>query len=173
MHLFYVLNRRKIDDIIIFFEISWRFFCINNPSFFWFSSYLVNKTQQVKRTFFSDILPIISGIPQEDHLSHLLFAIFIMNLSNYFECCDYLLIVDDLKCMLMFLQLITRSIQVDLNWVSDWYLSNGLKLNKAKCLKMSFYRSNTKLNNNYHHKGEFEGGTMGHSSLHGSYFFWI
>lgn len=122
-------------------------FGVHDPLLSWFNSYLVGRSQQVKiNGFLSDTFPVSSGVPQGGHLSPLLFAIFIMDISNCFKFCDYLLFADDLKIFANVSSLDNTSlIQNDLNKVSDWCLSNGLKLNTAKCFKMTFSRTKSKV----------------------------
>jgi len=75
-----------------------RLFGIHNPLLSWFSSYLDDRSQQVKiNGFLSDIYLVPSGVPQGGHLSLLLFSIFLLDLSNCFKFCNYLLFADDLK----------------------------------------------------------------------------
>ena len=108
----------------------------------WLSSYLANRFQQVKiNGFLSNKIPVPSGVPQGGHLSPLLFALFILDIGACFKYCKYQLFADDLK---MYANVKTINdqykIQEDLNRFCDWCHSNGLKLNIAKCFKMSFSR---------------------------------
>jgi len=85
----------------------------------------------------------------------LLFAIFLLNVGNCFKFCDYKLFADDLKIYANVSSIgDSRLIQDDLDRLSDWCLSNGLKLNTAKCFKMSFSCSNIKINNDYYIAGD-------------------
>lgn len=112
----------------------------------WFSSYLTNRSLQVKiHGFLSNPFLVTSGAPQGEHLSPLLFTIFIMGITSCFKFCDHQLFANDLK-----LYTTENSpgdsikIQNNLNSLSDWCITNELKLNTLKCVKMSFYYSQLK-----------------------------
>jgi len=103
-------------------------FGIHNPLLSWFSSYLVDRSQQVKiNGFLSDSFSVTSGVPQRGHPSPLLFVIFVMDLSNCFKFCNYLLFFADLKKIANIFSFDDYSlIQNDLNRVSGWCRSKFL-----------------------------------------------
>lgn len=109
-----------------------RFYGVPNSLIFWYSSYLTNRCQKVKvNGLLSNIFPTLSGVPQGSHLSSLLFAFFILDISMCFKFCDYKLFAHDLKLYTMSYQkTITCMLQEDLDIrrLIVWCHTNGLNL---------------------------------------------
>lgn len=113
-------------------------FC--NPLLSWFSSFLTNIIQNVKyENFISDNIDVTSGVPQGDHLSPLLFLIYINDLSNLIKYSKFLLLADDLK---LFKEIRSYEdavlLQNDVNSFQGWCNDNGMSLNISKCKTISF-----------------------------------
>jgi len=93
---------------------------ITEPFLSWLRSYLIGRFQQVKvNGFLSDILP--SGVPQEVHLSPLMFAIFIFDIRVCFKYCNHQLFSDNLQTYANVLTANDHNkIQDDLNRFVEW-----------------------------------------------------
>lgn len=126
-----------------------------DPLLSWIHSFLTNRTQAVKyENYISDQINILSGVPQGDHLSPLLFSLFINDINTVLKNSNCLLLADDtkiyknIKCTNDALQL-----QYDLNSLYQWCIENDMSLNIDKCAIISFsLKKNTllfdyKLNN--------------------------
>lgn len=116
---------------------------IGNPLLSWLRSYLTNRKQFVKiHSVTSSLSTIPSRVPQEAHLSPLLFILFINSFNNYLSNFHVLLFADDIKlyrkisfptgCSLL---------QADLDFFCTWLQRVGLNLNIDKCKVMYFCRS--------------------------------
>jgi hypothetical protein len=71
---------------------------IGNPLLSWLQSYLSNKRQFVKfHGTPSELTHIPSGVPQESHLSPLLFILFINSVKTFLPFTKVLLFADDIK----------------------------------------------------------------------------
>jgi|UniRef100_A0A2S2QTS6 hypothetical protein len=71
---------------------------VHDPILSWFKSHLSNRTQQVKiRESLSSIINVTSGVPQDSHLSPLLFMLFMKDINSILRYCKFSLFVDDFK----------------------------------------------------------------------------
>jgi len=109
----------------------------------WFNCYLQSRTQCVSMgNHLSNILPMLSGVPQGSILDPLLFLVFINVITS-----QILEFADDTKC---FRQIISaadiKCLQEDLNSVFNWSVHNLLSFNLSKFIFMSFHR---KFNSEY------------------------
>lgn len=107
----------------------------------WFQSFFSDRFQIVKYlNFKSTYFPVSSGVPQGDHLSTLLFNIFINDLPNVIINSNILLFAVDAKLIK-----IIKTGQDAINLLSDinnlilWCNRNHLFLNVNKCKFMRFY----------------------------------
>jgi hypothetical protein len=106
----------------------------------WLKSYITNRTQKVViNGHESDYVPISSGVPQGSILGPLLFILFINDIQNCFQFCDFLLYADDLKIF----HVINSSddqikFQADLDRFSDYCDVNKLSLSINKCKSITF-----------------------------------
>lgn len=123
---------------------------ILDPLLSWIKSYLSGRTSIVRfGGGVSDPFIVKSGVPQGSLLGPYLFNLFINDISRVIEC-KFLLFADDIK---LFCKLETPEdsmvLQRSLDRVSQWCVENCMQLNASKCMAMSFYRSETRLQSDY------------------------
>ena len=122
-----------------------------DPLLSWFHSFLTQRTQHVifKEFIFKPII-VTSGVPQEDHLSPLLFNLFINDIVFSIKYSNILLLADDAK---IFKSVKSPSdsdlLQKDLNNFYDWCAINGMSLNITKCQSISFFKIKNPIIYNY------------------------
>ena len=98
----------------------------------WFKSYLLNHQHCVKiQNKYSDLLPVLSGIPQGSILGPLLFLVYVNDIPQY-TTSTTLLFADDTKCF-RFINDPTDSItlQQDINSLVEWTTEWNLKFNPS------------------------------------------
>jgi Reverse transcriptase (RNA-dependent DNA polymerase) len=122
----------RLDHTILISKLNEMGLTINLLQFF--SSYLTNRKQFVEyRGHQSYTFVATSGAPQGSNLAPLLFSIFINDIGKDISS-DILLFADDLK---LFKNIRTvddcRALQVDLDTLCTWCVSNNLPLNLKKC----------------------------------------
>ena len=112
---------------------------ITGPLWLWFKDYLSNRHHYVEiNGTKSNLLPVLSGIPQGSVLGPLLFLIYIDDLPN---CLTYSLIslfADDTKLLLNVMKFNDANLQSDLHAVLGWCDNWDLKFNLDKCYAMHF-----------------------------------
>lgn len=124
---------------------------IKNPLLSWFSSFLTERFQIVKyNEFFSNPISITSGVPQGDHISPLLFLLYINDISSSLKHTNILLFADDAKLYKTIYSVSDAlKLQSDLDAFCDWCTNNGMELNINKCSIISFSQKKTILDFNY------------------------
>jgi hypothetical protein len=104
----------------------------------WLSSYLSNRTQQVRYlNALSPSRPIIRGVPQGSNLGPLLFLIYVNDIHNVSDACELVMYADDCNVFFSFdrsvpLPQVTEQVNSSLALISDWFSSNFLALNVSK-----------------------------------------
>lgn len=122
-----------------------------NPLLSWFNSFLSQRIQFVKyKNFISTPMNVISGVPQGDHLSPLLFNLFINDSISSISHSSILLFADDAKIY----KSITspddiKLLQSDLASFNEWCISNSLSLNIDKCQIVTYSKKHNPLHSNY------------------------
>ena len=123
------LDIRKAFDTVPHNEllIKLRTMGISGNLWQWFKSYLLNRQHCVKiQNKYSDLLPVLSGIPQGSILGPLLFLVYVNDIPQY-TTSTTLLFADDTKCFRI-INDPTGSItlQQDINslveWTTEWNL---------------------------------------------------
>lgn len=111
------------------------------PLLSWFYSFISGRTQIVKyKNYVSEQILVTSGVPQGDHLSPILFCLFINDSSDVISHSKILLLADDAKifknisCTKDAIEL-----QLDLNNMYKWY---ALKFKKM-VLYYIFFKKTT------------------------------
>ena len=117
----------------------------------WFQSMLTGRTQKVRiGNFESGSIVVTSGVPQGGHCAPILFNLFLCDIGNYIENCDYLLYADDLKLFKIVDHIgDSESLQESLKSFAGWSQLNGLSLNVAKCSSISFFKHRKKYETTY------------------------
>lgn len=107
----------------------------------WFQSFLSGRHQIVKYLNFTSIqFSVPSGVPQGDHLSTLLFNIFINDLPSVITNSNIFLFADDAKLVkIIKSEQDAINLQLDINNLLLWCNENHLFLNFHKCKFMKFY----------------------------------
>ena len=138
----------RVNHSLLIYKL--KLYGFRDPLLSWLNSFLINRIQVVKyENCISNSINVLSGVPQGDHLSPLLFSFFINDINkvlNYSKC---LLFADDtkifkkIKCIDDSLEL-----QADLDNIYKWCIRNGMSLNIDKCSIISYsLKKNTILNN--------------------------
>ena len=87
----------------------------------------------------SDLLPVISGVPQGSILGLMLFIIYINDLPSSITSSNIFLFADDAKLFKHIIHLSdVKEFQNDIDLLHDWSVSNGLNFNISKCVNLSF-----------------------------------
>lgn len=120
----------------------------------WVRSYLSDRSQSVRiGATLSRNIQSCSGVPQGSHLGPLFFAIFVDDLCDVLEDCDFLFYADDLK---IFRQISSTSdaalLEQNIERILSWCRRNGMSLNVAKCEVISFTRRHRDNRTLWHYK---------------------
>jgi len=119
----------------------------------WFSSYLHNRTQYVSvDNHLSNILPVISGVPQGSILGPLLFLIFINELPSIIKS-QLSSFADNTKCFRQIKSVHDiEGLQHDIDLLFNRSVNNLLSFNLSKFLFMSFHHQHNPIYNVSGHK---------------------
>jgi hypothetical protein len=126
---------------------------INGKMLDWFRSYIIGRQQRVQiGEIFSRPIQVTSSVVQGSHCGPLLFSLFINDISKAMEGIDFCVYADDLKIF----KTIDNdadiySLQMCLDRLNNYVITNRLSLNVKKCFIVSFTRRTTKLISNRYH----------------------
>ena len=111
---------------------------ITGPLWYWFKAYLTNRQHYVSIDgISSNLLPVLSGVPQGSILGPLLFLIYINDLPEQINYASCYLFADDTKLLKSIHQANDcLTLQTDINNLCNWCKDWKLMLNGVKCSMM-------------------------------------
>ena len=143
----FILTSERHLTASLTMSFSLKFWCIGirGKIWCWMQAYLSRRLQCVSiNGKKSNLLPVISGVPQGSILGPLLFLIFINDLPDCTSSSAMFLYADDVKC---YRPIANPSdcqlLQDDLCRLSDWSLEWKVKFNIPKCILLSSTFGNT------------------------------
>ena len=106
----------------------------------WFRAYLSARLQRVSTNRgTSDLLPVLSGVPQGSILGPILFLIFVNDIPNTIENSQLYMFADDTKCHRSVSSTSDcYSLQNDLQQLSKWSQDWSMFFNDNKCVLLRF-----------------------------------
>ncbi|KAE9528708.1 hypothetical protein AGLY_012283 [Aphis glycines] len=109
----------------------------------WIGFFLTNRQQWVKLFGLkSNIFSCTSGVPQDRHLSPILFLLFVNSVRNTLLLCQLLCFADDMKLSMEINSAADcTNLQSSLDCFVSWCFKIGLKVSASKCRVMTFTRS--------------------------------
>ena len=109
----------------------------------WYRAYLASHFQYVHvNNSSSDLVPNLSGVPQDSILGPLLFALFIIDLPSCLHFSKPFIYADDTKCLRSSARGVgidTYPLQSDLDELFQWSQTSKLYLNDSKFAHMHFW----------------------------------
>lgn len=110
------------------------------------SSYLSNRKQFVEISGFeSDLLSVLSGVPQGSILGPLLFLIYVLDLPHNLKSIPFMFADDTKLLSLRQLCLTSTDLQSDLDCLSMWSERNMMEFNIDKCNILLFRSNNSNI----------------------------
>ena len=133
----------------------------------WFESYLTSRFQCVAiNGSLSDLLPVVSGVPQGSILGPLLFIIYINDLPSMVHYSSVLLFADDTKCAKSIAsQTDCQLLQNDLDSLSSWSLKWNLPFNEIKFRLLQFSSNTNNEPHSYYINGQVISPSTSHKDL--------
>ena len=136
------LDFKKAFDSVAHNELLVKLWCfgITGNIWNWFKAYLTSRKQCVHlNNVMSDLLPVISGVPQGSVLGPILFLVFVNDISDSALSSKVVLFADDTKCFkAVHSSLDSHSLQLDLHRLSLWSQRWKLYFNEQKCVSIRF-----------------------------------
>ena len=117
----------------------------------WFRSYLSSRTQLVSiNGSYSNLLPVVSGVPQGSILGPLLFLVYVNDLPTLVQSVQLLMFADDTKCLKSIVSYTDCSLlQSDLCILHRWSSTRNIAFNKAKSCLLRFRNSECHIGSSY------------------------
>lgn len=108
----------------------------------WFKNYLSNRHQSVSiNNCYSDLLPVVSGVPQGSILGPLLFLVYVNDMTSYIHLSQLLKFADDTKCFTHIVSFSDHNtLQDDISALFTWSKDTDLDFNLRKFVYLSFKR---------------------------------
>ena len=148
------LDFKKAFDSVAHSELLYKLwsFGITGKLWLWIKAYLSDRLQCVSiNNIHSDVMPVISGVPQGSILGPLLVLIFVNDLPASVMSSTVLLFADDAKCIKQIsIYSDCVSLQDDLNSLSKWSSTWNLLFNERKCSVVRFNTKPSSIIYNYH-----------------------
>lgn len=136
------LDFRKAFDSVPHQELLWKlwYMGITGPLWFWFRNYLTEREHFVSIDGkASELLPVISGVPQGSILGPLLFLIYVNDLPAAISYSSIYMFADDTKLIAPFAPGHgSLELQEDLLALQEWCRKWKLQLNIKKCVAILF-----------------------------------
>ena len=106
----------------------------------WFKNYLTNRYERVSiKNCYSELLPVVLGVPQGSILGPLLFLVYINDMSSYIQHSQILKFADDTKCFNHISSISDQNIlQEDIDALFTWSRDSDLNFNLKKFVRLSF-----------------------------------
>ena len=147
------LDYRKAFDSVVHNELLcklWQY-GISGDLWDWIRAYLTNRIQCVRVDGqVSNLLPVVSGVPQGSLLGPLFYIIFINDMFDSIKTARPFTYADDTKLMMVINNSLNSDLlQEDLNEVSLWSASWDLSLNPDKCCHVHYHFSRISCDNEY------------------------
>ena len=103
----------------------------------------------------SNLLPVLSGVPQGSLLGPLLFVVYVNDLPNVFHHTIPFIFADDTKCLKIIKEPAdSHCLQLDLDNLSAWSQSSDLLFNQNKFVHSHFWKSSmSSFTNEYYVNG--------------------
>ena len=136
------LDFKKAFDSVAHAELMMKLwtFGITGNLWRWFRAYLSARLQRVSiNRCTSDLLPVLSGVPQGSILGPILFLIFVNDIPNTIENSQLYMFADDTKCHRSVSSTSDcYSLQNDLQQLSKWSQYWSMFFNDNKCVLLRF-----------------------------------
>jgi hypothetical protein len=138
-----------IDHKILLRKLEW--YGIRGVALEWFRSYLDTRKQYVQyKNSKSSTETIPCGVPQGSVLGPLLFIVYTNDLPNCLNYSKTILFADDTTLYLSSpdIKYLYRNVNIDLEFLAEWFRANKLSLNVSKTHLVVFKQSHMKIPNN-------------------------
>ena len=116
----------------------------------WFENYLTNRKQyiQISNIKKTDLKDVVCGVPQGSILGPLLFLIYVNDLQYASNLLDPIMFADDTNLFYTEenIKTLFDIVNIELQKISQWFISNKLSLNVTKT-KYSFFHKPSKKDN--------------------------
>ena len=116
----------------------------------WFEKYLTNRKQyiQISNIKNTDLKDVVCGVPQGSILGPLLFLIYVNDLQYASNLLDPIMFADDTNLFYAEenIKTLFDTVNIELQKISQWFISNKLSLNVTKT-KYSFFHKPSKKDN--------------------------